>query len=56
MIQTLIIQRLKRNAQAIAKFDKIRKANEAEIANPRPKLLPPKFSLAEIDFILSIQN
>ncbi len=56
MIQSRIIQRLKRNAHAIAQFEKIRKANEAEIANPRPKLLPPKFSLAEIEFILSIQN
>jgi len=56
MIQNLILQRFKRNASAVAKFEKIRKANEIELVNPRPKLLPPKFSLAEIEFHLSIQN
>lgn len=56
MIQNLILKRLKRNASAVAKFEKIRKANEIELVNPRPKLLPPKYSLAEIEFILSMQN
>lgn len=56
MIQSLILKRLARNAVAVAKFEKIRKANEVELVNPRPKLLPPKYSLAEIEFHLSIQN
>lgn len=56
MIQNIILKRLARNASAVAKFEKIRKANEIELVSPRPKLLPPKFSLAEIEFILSIQN
>jgi len=56
MIQNIILKRLARNASALAKFEKIRKANEIELANPRPKLLPPKFSLAEIEFYLSTQN
>jgi hypothetical protein len=56
MIQALILDRLKRNASAVAKFEKIRKANEKEIALPKPKLLPPKYSLAEIEFHLSMQH
>ena len=56
MIQALILNRIKKNAQAIAKFEKIRKANEKEVANPRPKLLAPKYSLAEIEFYFSLQN
>ena len=54
MIQALIINRIKKNAQAIAKFEKIRKANEAELAKaPRPKLQAPKWSQAEVAFMLS---
>ncbi len=55
MIQALIINRIKKNAEAIAKFEKIRKANEAELARqaPRPKLQAPKWSQAEVAFMLS---
>lgn len=54
MIQNIILQRIKRNASAIAKFEKIRKANSLEVASLRPKLLRPKFSLAEVQFIQSL--
>ncbi len=49
------MNRIKKNAQAIAKFEKIRKANEAELARqaPRPKLQAPKWSQAEVAFMLS---
>ena len=57
MIQAIIINRIKKNAQAIAKFEKIRKANEVELAEaPRPKLLPPKWSQAEVAFMLSCEG
>lgn len=54
MIQNIIIQRIKQNALAIAKFEKIRKANETKTAVIRPSLLAPKFSPAEIQFIKSL--
>ena len=54
MIQNIILQRIKRNALAIAKFEKIRKANEIKAVVLRPSLLAPKFSSAEIQFIQSL--
>jgi len=56
MIQNIILQRIQRNALAVAKFEKIRKADERKVFLSRPKLLPPKFSQAEVAFLLSLEN
>jgi alpha-N-acetylglucosamine transferase len=53
MIQNNIIDRLKRDAIAQLQFEKIKQANEERIAKEqeiKPKLLPPKMSLAEVRF------
>ena len=53
MIQNRVIQNIIRNAKAQMQFEKIKKANEQELALKemnKPKLVAPKFSLAEVRF------
>lgn len=53
MIKNKVIENIIRNAKAQIQFEKIKKANEQELAlrkTNKPKLVAPKFSLAEVRF------
>mgnify|MGYP006246104437 CR=1 FL=1 len=53
MIQNKILERLKRDAKAKLQFETIKQANEESLTKQqeiKPRLLPPKTSLAEVRF------
>jgi len=58
MIQSIVIDRIKKNALAVAKLNTIKAKlkKQAEPVTARPKLLAPKWSVAQVAFMLSCDD